>query len=101
MAPHSSILAGKFHGQRSLAVYSLWGRKESDMTERLNAYNGILLGKKNKGQLHVTTWMKLRNTRLNQRSHTKENILYDSIYKIFQNCKSPMVAKQIRSCLKT
>ena len=26
---------GEFHGQRSLAGYSPWGRKESDMTERL------------------------------------------------------------------
>ena len=36
MATHSSILLpGEFHGQRSLAGYSPWGRKESDMTERL------------------------------------------------------------------
>ena len=27
---------GKFHGLRSLMGYSLWGRKESDTTERLN-----------------------------------------------------------------
>ena len=26
------ILAGKFHGQRSLVGYSAWGRKESDTT---------------------------------------------------------------------
>ena len=26
---------GEFHGQRSLVGYSPWGRKESDMTERL------------------------------------------------------------------
>ena len=32
-ATHSSILAGESHGQRSLAGYSPWGRKESDMTE--------------------------------------------------------------------
>ena len=35
MATHSSILAGKCHGQRSLAGYSPWGRKQLDMTERL------------------------------------------------------------------
>ena len=29
MATYSSILAGKSHGQRSLACYSPWGRKES------------------------------------------------------------------------
>ena len=36
MATHSSILAGESHGQRSLAGYSPWGYKESDMTEQLN-----------------------------------------------------------------
>ena len=29
----SSILAGNFHGQRSLVGYSPWGCKELDMTE--------------------------------------------------------------------
>ena len=29
-------LPGKSHGQRSLVGYSAWGRKESDMTERLH-----------------------------------------------------------------
>ena len=32
---YSSILAGKFHGQRSLAGYSQWGYKESNTTEQL------------------------------------------------------------------
>ena len=32
---HSSILAWRIHGQRSLAGYSPWGRKELDMTEQL------------------------------------------------------------------
>ena len=38
MAIHSSILAWriKFHRQRSLVGYSLWGNKELDMIERLN-----------------------------------------------------------------
>ena len=36
MAPHSSILAGRVHGQRSLADYSPWGHQELDMTERMN-----------------------------------------------------------------
>ena len=34
MAAHSSILAGKSHGQRSLVGYSPWGRRELDTTER-------------------------------------------------------------------
>ena len=33
IAIHSSILAWRIHRQRSLAGYSLWGRKESDTTE--------------------------------------------------------------------
>ena len=36
MATHSSILPGESHGQRSLASYSPWGRKESDTTEQLS-----------------------------------------------------------------
>ena len=36
MAAHSSIFAGKSHGQRSLAGYRQWGRKESDTTEQLH-----------------------------------------------------------------
>ena len=35
MAPHSStLLPGKSHGQRSLAGFSPWGRKESDTTTK-------------------------------------------------------------------
>ena len=36
MATHSSTLAWKSHGQRSLVDYSPWDRKESDMTEQLH-----------------------------------------------------------------
>ena len=37
--PTPESLPGKSHGQRSLAGYSPWGRRESDMTERLNNDN--------------------------------------------------------------
>ena len=33
MATHSSILAWRFHGRRSLVGNSPWGRKESDTTK--------------------------------------------------------------------
>jgi len=33
MATHSVFMPGDFHGQRSLAGYSPWGRKELDTTE--------------------------------------------------------------------
>ena len=36
MAIHSSTLAGKSHGRRSLIGYSLWGHKELDTTEWLH-----------------------------------------------------------------
>ena len=39
MATHSSILAWEPHGERSLVGYSLWGCKESDMTEWLSIHN--------------------------------------------------------------
>ena len=35
MSTHSSVLAGESHGQRSLAGYSPWGQKESDIIEWL------------------------------------------------------------------
>ena len=34
------------HGQRSLAGYSPWGRKESDMTERLTRAHMQMIGSK-------------------------------------------------------
>ena len=39
MATHSSILALKSHGQRSLADYSPWSHKRLEMTEQLNPYH--------------------------------------------------------------
>ena len=36
MAPHSSTLAWKIHGRRSLVGCSPWGLEESDTTERLH-----------------------------------------------------------------
>ena len=43
--PTPVFLPGKSHGQRSLAGYSPWGRKESDTTERLHSlyYRNLLV----------------------------------------------------------
>ena len=38
MPTHFSILAKIIHGERSLVGYSLWGCKESDMTEQLSTH---------------------------------------------------------------
>ena len=45
MATHSSILAWEIPGQRSLVGYSLWGRKELDMTERLTLSHTLSIGR--------------------------------------------------------
>ena len=48
MATHSSIHAhgrGESHGQRRLAGYSPWGRKESGMTEQLHFLSFFLMDK--------------------------------------------------------
>ena len=41
MATHSSILAWRSHGQRSLAGYSPWGHKELEMTVQLSMHSHI------------------------------------------------------------
>ena len=41
MATHSSILAWKFHGQRSLVGYSLWDCKEYNTTECTHTHTHI------------------------------------------------------------
>ena len=40
--PIPVFLPGKFHEQRTLVGYSLWGHKESDMTEQLSMYAGAV-----------------------------------------------------------
>ena len=40
------FLPGEFYGQRSLASYSPWDRKESDMTKRLTVTYSLKLGLK-------------------------------------------------------
>ena len=41
MATHSSTLAWKIHGRRSLVGCNPWGREESDMTERLHFHYSL------------------------------------------------------------
>ena len=46
--PAPLFLPGEFHGQRSLASYSPWGRKELAMTERITL---SVLSDEGKGKL--------------------------------------------------
>ena len=50
MATHSTILARKSHGQRSLAGYSPWSPKESDKTEHSHV-NQLRNPKKNRVEI--------------------------------------------------
>ena len=47
--PTPVSLPGEFHGQRSLAGFSPWGRKELDMIERLSTHN---LNEREKTKIH-------------------------------------------------
>ena len=38
---HTPVLPGQFYEQRSLAGYSSWGHKESDVTEQLTLNTGL------------------------------------------------------------
>ena len=54
MAAHLSILPGKSHGRRNRVCCSPWGRKESDMTVRLNFHFHFLNSKKCLDIRHLT-----------------------------------------------
>ena len=55
MAPHSSTLAWKIHGQRSLVGYSPWGHEESDTTEQLRFHFSVsCIGEGNGNLLHCS-----------------------------------------------
>ena len=77
--PTAVFLPGKSHGQRSLVGYSLWGCKESDMTEQVSMHACMIKCYIKKFKLHYvvalsyTTGKKLWNeTRLRavQMDHT-------------------------------
>ena len=53
LGTHSVLLPGEFHGQRSLAGHSLWGHKESDMTEQLTLFRGFYWPQ------NLTLWIRL------------------------------------------
>ena len=61
---HSSILAWKFHGQRSLAGYSPWVYKESDTlsTHAIFGFNDLINFHKVVAEVHSTTGPILINT---------------------------------------
>ena len=55
--PTPVLLPGKFHGQRSLVGFSLWGCEESDTTEQLN-FHFLLscIGEGNGNPLQCSCW---------------------------------------------
>ena len=71
-------MPGEFHGQRSLAGYSPWGRKESDTTERLTL--AIVEDDKNK----IIMVSKLSETKIleyiKNKTTTKLLVLFVELY---------------------
>ena len=62
MAPHSSALAWKKHGRRSLVGCSPWGLEESDMTERLHFHFSLsCIGEGNGNPLQCSCMENLRD----------------------------------------
>ena len=75
MPPTPVFLPGEFHGQRSLAGYSPWGLKESDMTEQLKhtltkVY--FLELKWNEPLIQETTRMDLKGIMLREKSQSQK-----------------------------
>ena len=69
--PTLVFLPGEFHGQRSLAGYSSWGHKESDMTEQLSLTHNkkwkflSVAGHLQKGELsEIVDWISIGIHRL-------------------------------------
>ena len=61
--PTPIFLPREFHGQKSLAGYSLWGCKESDMTEQLTSFSVIFRWSSNESETyHPGISDKHRNT---------------------------------------
>ena len=65
MATHSSILAWKTRGQKSLASYSPWGHKESDTAMWLNHPHWLRVGP------NSNTWCPCRKKVYTQKGHTE------------------------------
>ena len=64
MAPHSVLLPGKSHGQRSLVGCSPWGREELDTTEQLHFHFSLsCMGEGNGTPLQCSCLENPRDTR--------------------------------------
>ena len=62
MAPHSSTLAWKIHGRKSLVGCSPWGHEESDTTERLHFHFSLsCIGEGNGNPLQYSCLENLRD----------------------------------------
>ena len=57
MAPHSSTLPGKSHGQRSLVGCSPWGLEESDATEQIHFHFSLLCIGEGNGNPLQCSWL--------------------------------------------
>ena len=85
MATHSNILGGEFHGQRSLADYSPWGSKESDMIT--NSHTEFLRLCAELAENWILVQLGIYDQGKEVYFEVPENIDYFSIFFFFCSCK--------------
>ena len=102
-ATYSSVLAWEIPWTRNLAGYSQWGRKDSNMTQKLNNHSKYIIQVNNKCLLYST-----RNSTLyfiinyNGKESKNEQVIYICITELFavhltviQHCKSTIIQLKI------
>ena len=82
MATTPLFLPGEFHGKRSLACYSLWGCKGSDMTRQLT-FHFLFLGVESRIQYFQKPQLLSEEKAENHRM--KEQVPFNNFYFLLRN----------------
>ena len=87
MATHSSTLAWKIHGQRSLVGYSPWGHKELDTTEWLYLISDRGRGDKRGWTVSGNDWLSLAWKRMLFTIKQKWGMQFQILHPLLCDCK--------------
>ena len=87
MATHSSTLAWKIHGQRSLVGYSPWGHKELDTTEWLYLISDRGRGDKRGWAVSGNDWLSLAWKRMLFTIKQKWGMQFQILHPLLCDCK--------------